>query len=78
MRSSEYSRNEARLTVDVEGRTCLGAPRVVREGRSAGWVLHVPAGRALLSDGDAAGEGRDGDELDGVKKTSCHCEGRAG
>lgn len=45
-------------------RTWLRAPRVVREGRTAGRVLDVAASGALVGEGDAAGYRRDSDELD--------------
>ena len=61
---------------DSEGRcgerTRLPTPGVVREGRGPGRVLHVPAGCPFLGDGDAAREGRDGDELEEGKEVSCH------
>ena len=53
-------------------RTRLPTTGVVREGRGPRRVLHVPARRAFLGDGDAAREGRDGNELEEGKEIYRH------
>ena len=53
-------------------RTWLRAPGVVRERCAARGVLDVTAGRPLVGNGHAAGNGRDGDKLEEEEELARH------